>query len=337
MLMGPGEYGPFDDVEYVRQVEAGRLTANKLGQLRTFSQQVGSGDVILLRQGHEVVDIGVAFEAPYSWEQERFDDVYGWDLHHCRRVRWFGLTNELQLAQRGSTIFGDRKQIPTFTSVSDRKVLDRIEPLLGSVPDRPLRDLPPKSPSPLGLDEVGAGLFRMGLSNESVERVMAAIRRQRRLADWYKQADLTNGRPTEHEVVAHMILPLLLALGWSEQFVAVEWSKIDLAGFIKTPTVAANCILICEAKGLGHGLDGAFEQARRYVQDLGLEACQKIVVTDGLRLYTYQRRIGGGFEEAAGGYINFGMIRTEHVAPRGTDGLATLFGLTPSMAGGHVP
>ena len=54
--------------------------------------------------------------------------------------------------------------------------------------------------------------------------------------------------------MAHIILPLLLALGWSEQLLAVEWQKIDLAAFGSTPTTAKTCVLVCEAEGLGHGL-----------------------------------------------------------------------------------
>lgn len=128
-----------------------------------------------------------------------------------------------------------------------------------------------------------------------------------------------------------MILPLFIALGWSEQLLAVEWSKIDLAGFRKTPTVAANCVVICEAKGLGHGLEGVLDQAIRYYRTLELGQCRKIVLTDGLRLYAYSRADGSIFDENASGYVNFEKIREGHIAPRGTNAIATLFDLTPAM------
>ena len=44
------------------------------------------------------------------------------------------------------------------------------------------------------------------------------------------------------------------ALGWSEQLLAVEWNKIDLAVFQATPRTPDKCALLCEAKSLGHGL-----------------------------------------------------------------------------------
>ncbi len=68
---------------------------------------------------------------------------------------------------------------------------------------------------------------------------------------WYREYGHASARPDEHEVVAHMVLPLLLALGWSEQLLAVEWHKVDLAGFWGTPTIPENCVLMCEAKGVG--------------------------------------------------------------------------------------
>src|SRR5256885_6463148 len=60
-----------------------------------------------------------------------------------------------------------------------------------------------------------------------------------RLLSWYAQFGGDSGRPTEHEVVAHMVLPLLLALGWSEQLVAVERSEEH------TSELQSPCNLVC--------------------------------------------------------------------------------------------
>ncbi|MCK4373692.1 MAG: hypothetical protein KAX19_00145, partial [Candidatus Brocadiae bacterium] len=197
--------------------------------------------------------------------------------------------------------------------------------------ERELRDLPPCPPEPLSLEEAGTLLFAKGLPNEWVDRTIVAIQRQRRLADWYRTLDRETARPKEHEVVAHMILPLLLALGWSEQLLAVEWHRIDLAGFAETPTTEETCVLVCEAKGLGHGLQDILEQAVDYVKRLKLDRCKKILLTDGQRLYLYQRA-GDGWGSVPAGYINIHKIRTEHIAPANTNAIDTIIALTPTGA-----
>lgn len=58
---------------------------------------------------------------------------------------------------------------------------------------------------------------------------------------------------------------MLLALGWSEHLLAVEWQRIDLAAFRATPTTNETCVLVCEGKGPWRGLADDFEQAKGYV------------------------------------------------------------------------
>jgi hypothetical protein len=228
------------------------------------------------------------------------------------------------------------KEIPTLTQVRDRKVLDLVEPLFGQCDERQLRDLPPLPPDPLTLEEVGTQLFAKGLPNEFVDRTLVATQRQRRLAAWYEGLGAKSVRPGEHEVVAHMILPLLLALGWSEQLLAVEWNRIDLTAFAETPTTKETCVLVCEAKGLGHGLQDSFDQAREYVRRLKLSRCRKILLTDGERLYLYHREVDD-WGDAPAGYINVHKIRTDHIAPAGTNAIDTIVALTPTGVEREMP
>jgi hypothetical protein len=130
-------------------------------------------------------------------------------------------------------------------------------------------------------------------------------------------------------VVAHLILPILIALGWSEQLLAVEWRKIDLAVFNETPTTPERCVLVCEAKGLGHGLHGVFDQAKRYVDKLKLQNCRKILLAEGTRFYLYQRE-KGFWTDTPIGYINLEKIRKSHIAPPDTNAIETIMALTPA-------
>src|SRR5574340_753850 len=89
MFMGPGWYGDYRDheKEYWQDVKDGSETSNKIGQIRSFVNNVKKGDVVLLRNVHRIVAIGVADEAGYAWD-DTFDDVYGWELQHTRRIVW---------------------------------------------------------------------------------------------------------------------------------------------------------------------------------------------------------------------------------------------------------
>lgn len=155
---------------------------------------------------------------------------------------------------------------------------------------------------------------------------------KKRATNWYSgQAE---NRPTEHEIVAHVVLPLLKALGWSEQLLAVEWHKIDMAVFWRTPTEINNCCLVCEAKSLGHGLQGTWKQARNYWSSLNLINCRSILLTDGARFYLYsyddEREI---WIDAPRGYFNVFKLRQRHIVPPNTNAVDTLIALTPSQLG----
>ncbi len=321
MFMGPGDYG-----DYNSNKEAYR----KSSQVKRFASSVKQGDIVLLRFCHCVMAIGKVAGEGYEWNRV-FDDVFGWDLQHTHRVLWqHHLNEQLTEIQKEKDLFGDRKQQPTFTAVKDRAVLNRVEHLFEHCKTRPLKPMPAKLPEKLSLDRLGEELFAKGLPNEAIDKVILAIQRQRRLAKWYKEHGKKSVRPTEHEVVAHMILPFLLALGWSEQLLAVEWKKIDLATFWSTPTTEENCCLVCEAKGLGHGLQNTFAQATDYVAKLKLNNCKRIVLTDGTRLYLYQRKADGHWDENPVGYLNVNLIRTNHIAPANTNAVDTIMALTPA-------
>jgi len=337
MFLGPGRFGVYNPKTYADEVRRGFARKAIVANIASFHDNVSPGQIVLMRNGHSVKGIGVVAEAEYEWN-ETFDDVYGWDLQHTRRVIWQEhLTNELDKIQAKAPLFGSRKQIPTFTRVNDEQVLDPLRPLFSLFVRRSLKPLPAPLPPPLSLDEAGQKLFARGIANDAVDKVIAAILRQRRLLNWYQQFGSKSSRPTEHEVVAHTVLPLLLALGWSEQLLAVEWKKIDLAAFWATPTIEKHCVLACEAKTRHHGLQDVREQAFNYVHRLKLNVCRKVLLTDGGRFYLYGRESAKtSWGTQAVGYLNVEKIRTNHIAPPDTNAIDTIVALTPAAAGRHT-
>lgn len=333
MFLGPGGIGRYSRAAYSQAVIDGLAGSGIASDIASFHDNVRLDDIVLMRNGLQVKAVGVV-AGPYDWK-DTFDDVYGWDLQHVRRVIWQDhLTEDLERLQTSGPLFGNRKQIHTFTRVNDETILYPLQPLLASLRKRDLRSLPAPLPKPLSLEQVGQELFARGVANDSVDRLLAAIERQRRLLHWYQRFGAESGRPTEHEVVAHTVLPLLLALGWSEQLLAVEWRRVDLAAFWKTPSAQGNCVLVCEAKTRNHGLQNVREQAFKYVKNLELDDCQKVLLTDGGRFYLYQRQpTSGAWSDEAVGYLNVERIRTNHIAPPNTNAIDTIVALTPAGVG----
>jgi hypothetical protein len=76
-----------------------------------------------------------------------------------------------------------------------------------------------------------------------------------------------------------------------------------VAVFRALPRTTENCHLIIEAKRLGAGVEGALQQARRYVEALGIP--RDVIVTDGIRYRMYAGDLG--FEPMA--YANLGRLK----------------------------
>jgi len=326
MLIGPGNPGPYEKERYKGIIRSSRE------QLQWFVKRPEAGDLVLLRKGHRVTAVGRLpdVEEGYAY-REVFDDVLGWNLQHTRRVVWSSRAAAVLDDQQ--PVFDNYKQQRSFHRVRESRLTDRIPELDEAIESRMPKDLDTLLDErdkfrELNTEELGIELFDAGLSMDSVERVLASIQRSRRLHSWYG-TDACPKRPTEMETVAHVIIPLMTSLGWSEQLLGVEWHKIDLAVFDRTPTDATNCVMIVEAKSLGTGLGRVFEQAKKYVVSRELSKCRKIVCTDGSVLLVY-RLEDGNWVDKPSGYVNLGKIRKDHVYPEGISGVETLIELMPS-------
>ena len=334
MLMGSGDPGHYGEKPQAYDKDPRRH------QLRSFCEDPSPGDVISYPGAVGAVFVGVVPSSPhdrYNWS-ECFSDVLGWDLQHMRRVVWDRKPVEILEEIRKPPFFGQYKQQKTFTMVHEEAVTRMADRLAEAVPSRELKPLP-TVPTPLSDEELGLRLFAAGLSNDSIERVLQVIVRIRRLTSWYwmmvegcSAREESQNRPTEHEIVAHVVAPLLMALGWSEQLVAIEWNKIDVAFFVGTPTTREKCCMVLEAKRLWQPLAGAYEQAKSYVRDQHLVNCKTIATTEGSRLFLYRKQ-GETWPDQPSGYANFHAMRKDHVFHKGTSAVDTLIGLMPSRIG----
>lgn len=320
MLIGPGKHGEYDKETYKNE--------RMRNQIRAFRFGPKPGDLILLQHRRQVFAVGRipnAASDQYQWNSA-FSDVLGWDLQHCRRVIWS--TEALKILDPIQPVFENFKQQPTFTRVKENRITKLSDQLDRLISKRLLKSLP-VVPEPLSDKDLGIELFKAGVSNDSVEALLRVIQKMRRLCQWYR-SDHLGKRPSESELVGHILSPLMASLGWSEQLLAVEWHNIDLAVFDQTPTNEKSCVIVCEAKRFGMPITEAFEQAQRYVKKLKLDRCKYIMTTDGLHLYLYRRELGKPWNDAPSGYVNFEAVRTDHLIPKNVSGVDTIVRLLPS-------
>jgi len=236
MILGPGRHGNALSGAY-----AEGKPNSALRQVHSFASKPKPGDRVLMRLGHEVIGVGQIPEGDgyqYSYNNV-FKCVYGWDLRHCRRVIW---AQEYTLGKLAD-VFRKAKQKPSFTQVHERHIVDMVRSLDASLFDRPIREMPNIKSDIYKEEELGVELFRAGISNKNIDDILKALQQADRLCSWYDEleryAQRTSGhdtqRPSENEVVSHIILPLFLGLGWSHQQMAVEWKRVDVAFFKGTP------------------------------------------------------------------------------------------------------
>ena len=259
-LIGPGDAGLW---------RAGREDHEFEGWfVRHFASELQIGDIVLLRAGiSKIRAVGiVASEYLYL---SQFDDVNGWDLQHGRRVRWCELPN---IYDFGSSVFGANP--PRISKLATPEIIDYAERFIESPPTNwqsaSLASLPTEEPflanPPSNLDDLIAQVHD--------------------LASLYWEKEKFGSLPTEDELIAHYVVPFLRKLGWPVENIAIKWRHVDVTVFRALPRIPENCHFIIEAKRLGSGVEGALEQAKGYLRDLGIE--REIVITDGVRYRMYE-------------------------------------------------
>lgn len=259
-LVGPGDPGPWHTERTDEDFDGASF-------VRRFASELQPGDVVLLRTGLSGIRAVGLVAGGYEYLSQ-FDDVNGWDLQHARRIRWCELPAEYDF---GSSVFGANP--PRLARVSTPTVVDYARRFMASPPthwqDAMLPALPVEE---LLLDQVP----------EYLEGVVAEVHD---LYPLFWDRERFGEHPTEDELVGHFVLPLLRALGWPPERIAVKWRYIDVALFTALPRLPATCHLVIEAKRVGAGVEGVLEQAVAYVQSLGVQ--RDVLVTDGVRYRLY--------------------------------------------------
>ena len=184
--------------------------------LDTFANKIKEGDLVVLRIGKsEVHGVGIVRSA-YEFN-DLFSDVDGWDLAHTHPVEWVanaGVAYFKDALNRGDTTqrldpAGEKTEalfawIRTLPEPSGR--------VLEALPKRG-RDVEPRT--------ISRHLFDYGMGSGSLSGLESRIADLCSPAKWYGKYQ----KPSESETVAHLVVPLLLALGWTPQRIALEFHQ----------------------------------------------------------------------------------------------------------------
>ncbi|MDD4050578.1 MAG: hypothetical protein PHR28_01590 [candidate division Zixibacteria bacterium] len=316
-------------------------------------ESIHQGDLIVLKRGMSeilavgrVVDRNGKIKGNATNETERdmewLRDYDGWDLPAYCFVDWHvppdpepvkGLTR--------ATVEGVNLQVL-------REIADRI--YNSSVPKTPEDHLPGPTEA-LEDHEILTHLIGLGLSPSTADMLTTTFGRVRLLASYYyTRCNWEDVR--EHETRTFLIVPLLLALGWSEQQMKIELGaggkRIDIACFrrayrrdAKNNPNNGDCALILESKGFSQGLDYAHTQGKGYAT--WFSSCQVVIASNGYCYKAYQRNDqGDGFSVEPSAYLN--LLRPRKQYSRNPDvkgGLALLELLLPNASSsirdlGHI-
>ena len=264
-LIGPGDAGKWNS----------GMPDDDFGgsSVRRFATEPALGDIILLRSGQFTVHAVRPIASEYLCLPQ-FDDVTGWDLQHARRVRWYRLPSPYAFQ---TTVFGANPR--RFARVNSDAAIAYARSFIRSPPtDWQIAALPSLPDAEPPLSSIPASI---------AETVALAAD----LGTGYSDNERFGERPCEDEMIAHYAIPLLHAMGWSPENIAVQWRSIDVCVFRTLPRVPENIQFIVEGKRLGDGIEGALGQAKGYATALAV-FCD-LIVTDGLRyrLYEYDENL----------------------------------------------
>ena len=331
ILNGPSESeGKPRDWRRNREILQQEVSSQKFADLRRFCDEIADGDLVVLRLGTDKVYGVGQVVGGYDW-CEAFCDIDGWDIGHIRRIRW--LVKQPPLGSFGAFAmqFGTTKRLDPESQVA--KWLRGLSVSQGNMTGD-LRTLP-DCKALAGTGELWTAtfnhLFDQGVASDSIKTLASEIEEFVRVGEWYRREDV---QPSEDETRAYLVIPLLRALGWTPQKMAVEWSiersrRMDIALFGAMPRKDEHLSAVVEVKKLGDACLPAAAQASDYAA--GRVACKRIIVTDGHRYGVFVKSSSGKFKPHA--YLNLTRPRDRYPVYGCGGAKDALFAMTPEWVG----
>lgn len=285
ILNGTGRYGPWPEAKTALQ-NAGE-SSRKIDVLKRFNEEMKNGDIVVLKVGtKDVYAVGEIVGDPVY--NKAFSDVDGWNMGYCRRVRWLWKCKEGPISfNRYDLKFGDTTQ----KLISNGNVMEWLNGLdiEKDKYDGEIVELPDDSDLDINFSDIANYLYNKGASSLSIDNLEKEIGELTRIASWYDE----NIKPSEHETIAYLAIPLLRILGWTPQKMGIEWKNIDIALFSFLPRNEFSLSVVFEAKRKGKSCLTAFDQAKKYANKY--YRCRMIIVSDGIRYAIFNKNFDDDF------------------------------------------
>ncbi len=218
-LVGPGDPGMEGSPE-AKLFYAANPYRNNWGEKL---KKVKKDEWLIARKGKQtILAIGrVTEEYDYS---NLFSDVEGWDLQHFVKVKWYKPDTKNEIIEFDNLPLGQS----TLQGCNNAVVFDEIykTEFKEAKNEFNVEDL--ILPADISIDKIVSALIDSGVRIQDAENIGFTLNRIVRLTDWYLAND---GESLEIEIVFFLVVPLLIALGWSEQKIKIEYNNIDVALF----------------------------------------------------------------------------------------------------------
>jgi len=283
-----------------------------------FLTDIAKDDILILKEGNKAIRaVGKVLSKPRMAEESSMsnlsgDDLfyhfYGWVLPAYCEVQWRKLASPVEIK---GLKWG------TFSGVNDEGIKQKAMEILNNV--KPIeRERMPEPADLIDDKKLLTFLVQEGLSTKTANELRTSIERTRLLADYYfhEYGDEKDGLSwsdlREHEIRSFLVLPFLMAMGWSEQQLKIEFpvqseghstKRIDIACFDK-PFSGGNKepSIIIETKSFGIGLANASEQARAYAAQY--PKCRTFIATNGTCYKLFPKRENGSFSDEPSAYLD---------------------------------
>lgn len=264
-------------------------------------EHVEEGDIVVLKIGKTMKAAGTVVKRNDThrgcYDKEWLRDVDGWDLPAYCYVDW---------KEANPGVYNESLGRATISGINDNLIIEEAGHILDTGTERK-NEPEPSDFKPVEDSKILKGLIDVGLRPSSADELTKAISRIRLLADYYYRYEHGWSNIREHETRTFLVVPLLLALGWSEQQLKIELpaegrTRIDIACFKRSYRGNnTDCVAIIETKGFSSGLDYAQDQAEIYADNF--ISCKSLITTNGYCYKVYKKE-DGEFPEVPYAYMN---------------------------------
>jgi hypothetical protein len=278
-------------------------------------KEVKKDDIVVLKGGRrEILGAGIIQEKDEKInhiDEDWLGDFEGWNLKDYVYVEWHRPKEPIEVSE-GLTIGTLFRMYDETTKKIAHEIIDTYPKII----PKPKPDL--SQIKKIDDNSIINYLIKQGLRPRNAEELTNTFNTIRLLVNFYYE-ECNWDEVREHETRTFLIMPLLFALGWSEQKLKLELPtgerrRIDIACFNK-PFIETldeekkNCILLIESKGFSQGLDTARAQAVEYAK--AFPNCDKIIVSNGF-CYKAFCKDGPEFSTMPSAYMNLRNPKDKH-------------------------